>query len=196
MSALKHVLSAPASSGPWPLLVFLHGYDEGAPAELEAAVTRHGPLRGGSSKRATEEFIVVAPQLPLCGDVWVNYAGEVMELANAIPDTDPSRFYLTGFSFGGNGVFDLALAQPRFWAAAWPVDPTRVPVRDPKLPVWLSIGKLARRQQAAFIRKLALSGTSAGERVWRDEGLDHVGAATSAYGDDEIYRWLLRHRLR
>ncbi|HEX8411539.1 MAG TPA: hypothetical protein VF883_21985 [Thermoanaerobaculia bacterium] len=191
---MRHILSAPASPGPWPLLVFLHGYDEGAPTELEAGVTRHGPLRRGSSKLATDEFIVVAPQLPLCGDVWVNYADEVMALAKSIPDTDPSRFYLTGFSFGGNGVFDLALAQPGFWAAAWAVDPTRVPVRDPKLPVWLSIGNLARRQKASFISALALSGSAAGERVWCDEGLDHVGAATSAYRDDEIYRWLLRHR--
>lgn len=193
---MRHLLSIPASRGPWPLLMFLHGYDEGAPAPLEAAVTRHGPLRRGSSKRPTEEFIVVAPQLPLCGDVWVNYAGDVMALAQSIPDTDPSRFYLTGFSFGGNGVFDLALAQPRFWAAAWAVDPTRVPLRDPKLPAWLSMGNLARRQKAEFIRALALSGSAAGERVWCDEGLDHVGAATSAYRDDAIYGWLLRHQLR
>jgi len=191
---MKHILSAPASSGPWPLLVFLHGYDEGAPTELAAGVTRHGPLRHASAKIAKEQFIVLAPQLPLCGDVWVNYADEVQALALSIPDTDPSRFYLTGFSFGGNGVFDLALAQPRFWAAAWSVDPTRVPVRDPKLPVWLSIGKLARRQKAEFIRRLMLSGTAAGERVWCDEGLDHVGAATSAYRDEAIYEWLLRHR--
>jgi hypothetical protein len=179
---MRHILSTPESGGPHPLLVFLHGYDEGAPTELHTGVTRHGPLRD----RGSREFIVLAPQMPVRGDLWVNYADEVKELALSFPNTDPTRFYLTGFSFGANGVFDLLLAQPDVWAAAWAVDPTRVPMRDPGVPLWLSIGGIARRQTQAFLRALP-------NCRWRDEGLDHVGTATSAYRDEEIYTWLLAH---
>ena len=97
--------------------------------------------------------------------------------------------YLTGFSYGGNGVFDLALAQPDRWAALWPVDPTRVPQRAPKQPLWLSAGDVARAQRAPFVRALQLG--AKGERVWADDGEDHVGSARLAYGDERIYRWLL-----
>jgi hypothetical protein len=34
-----------------------------------------------------------------------------------------------------------------------------------------------------------------GERVYLDQGEDHVGTARLAYADDRIYRWLLGRRL-
>src|SRR5699024_234725 len=93
---------------------------------------------------------------------------------------DPTRTYLTGFSFGGNGVFDLALAQPGLWAALWPVDPTRPPPQDPLRPVWLSIGEAARPGRNLFARALNLQPAGAlpqGDRLYLDEGQDHVGSA-------------------
>ncbi|MBW3534585.1 MAG: hypothetical protein KY453_05120, partial [Gemmatimonadetes bacterium] len=35
-----------------------------------------------------------------------------------------------------------------------------------------------------------------GDRVWLDEGADHVGSARRAYADGRIYAWLLARRLR
>jgi len=102
---------------------------------------------------------------------------------------DASRIYLTGFSYGGNGVFDLALAQPDLWTALWAVDPTRVPRRAPTQPLWLSSGDRARGQRQAFVRASALG--ASGQRVWADDGEDHVGSARVAYGDERIYHWLL-----
>jgi predicted peptidase len=102
---------------------------------------------------------------------------------------DPSRLYLTGFSFGANGVFDLATLQPDLWAALWAVDPTRVPHPAPRQPLWLSAGELARSQRRGFVEALRLA--EHGERVWADDGEDHVGCARVAYGDERIYRWLL-----
>lgn len=184
-----------------PVLCFLHGYDEGAPTPLREGVTRHGPLRAGSAPRAVEEFIVVAPQLPRMGDHWHLHADAVraiVEEVRAAHGGDARRTYLTGFSFGGNGVFDLALAQPGYWAALWPVDPTRVPRGDPARPVWLSIGAAARRGTAGFIRTLGLQPAGpapAGDRIYLDEGEDHVGSATRAYRDERIYGWLLAQSL-
>jgi hypothetical protein len=139
------------------VLCFLHGYDEAAPTEIIEGVTRHGPIKPGSEEAATQEMIVVAPQLPAAGDIWRRYADVVRDLVSRVQvehGGDPARTYLTGFSFGGNGVFDLALCQPGFWAALWPVDPTRVPGGDPGLPVWMSSGEVSRRGEGRFVERV------------------------------------------
>ena len=184
-----------------PVLVFLHGYDEGAPMAIELALTLHGPLRPANPADALAPFLIIAPQLPVRGDVWYRHSEAVRWLVRHAHEQhggDPERSYLTGFSFGGNGVFDLALLQPHTWAALWAVDPTRVPPRDPQRPVWLSIGEIARARQAQFIRALQLAAPvsdNATDRVIVDEGGDHVGSAAMAYADRRIYRWLLTKRL-
>jgi predicted peptidase len=193
--------TAPPAAGAWPLLCFLHGYGEGAPLPIEQALTRHGPLAATSSPRITAEFIIVAAQLPTRGDVWYRYAAAVQEIVQqvqALHRADPRRTFLTGFSFGGNGVFDLALAQRELWAALWPVDPTRVPSADSGRPVWLSSGEISRRSARAFIQRLHLQplhDAEPGERVYVDQGQDHVGTARLAYQDERIYRWLLSQQL-
>lgn len=199
---LAYLLSLPPaeSSARRPVLVFLHGYDEGAPMDIHRALSLHGPLRAGNPAMARGGFIVVAPQLPVRGDYWLRSADAVRDIVRAVQAEhggDPSRTYLTGFSFGGNGVFDQALAHPGLWAALWSVDPTRVPRVDPGLPVWLSSGAISRRIQAVFSDTLRLerAGPTPGDRVWTDQGMDHVGTATLAYQDERIYRWLLDRQL-
>ena len=200
---LRYLLSVPTgdAGAPRPLLCFLHGYDEAAPIDIVEGVTRHGPLRPGSAARARSDFIVVAPQLPRAGDVWHRYADAVAEIVDGVMELaggDPARAYLTGFSYGGNGVFDLALAQPDRWAALWAVDPTRVPRAGVGRPVWLSIGNAARYQTDDFVATLGLRSAAdgiEGDRIYLDERQDHVGSATRAYRDERIYRWLLSHHL-
>ncbi len=202
---LRHVVSVPPASptggGPRPVLCFLHGYDEGAPVEIRAGVGRHGPLRPGSAPSALRDFVVVAPHLPRAGDDWHRHAADVARIVAEVTEAeggDPARTYLTGFSFGGNGVFDLGLSHPGTWAALWAVDPTRIPPRPPPAPVWLSVGGIARHGKPAFLRALHLHPAGEdpdGDRLYRDEGHDHVGSATSAYADSRIYAWLLSKRL-
>ena len=195
--ALRYLLKPPAASAgaAAPVLVFLHGFDEGAPMPIEAALTRHGPLRP-ARLHVLESFVVIAPQLPVRGDVWAEQADAVGSAVRRIHREmggDPERTYLTGFSFGGNGVFDLAIALPRCWAALWAVDPTRAPRVDPARPVWVSAGEIARSRRTSFITGLRLQ--HEGERVWRDRGEGHVESATAAYRGDHVYEWLLTHTL-
>ncbi len=198
---LAYLLSVPAGAGPWPLLCFLHGYDEGAPMPIRKALTLHGPLAPASSAAATQ-FLIVAPQLPTRGDLWYRYGVAVRAILEQVlvaTAADPQRMFLTGFSYGANGVFDLALDVPGVWAGLWPVDPTRVPGEDPGRPVWFSSGEISRRQARAFIQRLRLEPAQDGEdqdRVYQDDGQDHVDTARLAYGDDRIYRWLLRQPSR
>jgi predicted peptidase len=204
---LRYLLSVPPETGRrpgerFPLLCFLHGYGEAAPRDIRRAMTLHGPLRSSSAPRARQEFIVVAPQLLIGGDLWSRYADVLRQIVSEVRSEhggDPLRLYLTGFSFGANGVFDLGAAQPDLWAALWAVDPTRAPQKKLKRPVWLSFGEISRSRKDAFIDALALRPRDedpAGHRLWLDEGLDHVGSATSAYADERIYEWLLSEILR
>lgn len=199
---LDALLSLPEpGDGPRPVLCFLHGYGEAAPLDIHAALTKFGPLSAGASPAAAREFIIAAPQLTLAGDNWRLEADSVRSLVHTLHTEhggDPARTYLTGFSFGGNGVMDLALAQPELWAALWPVDPTRVPRRDPGKPVWLSLGEVARHATDAFAASMQLRPPAEHEtrdRVYLDQGEDHAGSARLAYADERIYTWLLKHRL-
>lgn len=200
--SLPFLVSVPGrGNAAHPTLCFLHGYDEGPPTPLEEALTRHGPFRPGNPHSLFERFIVIAPQMPARGDIWRRYAAEVKQIVRQVGKRhggDPRRTYLTGFSFGGNGVFDLALDPSAEWAALWSVDPTRIPDSDPGIPVWLSVGILARYRTRDFINALKLSpyqANTGSNRVILDEGADHVGCATAAYRDERIYEWLLsKHR--
>lgn len=198
---LPYLLSVPfddsAPPQARPVLCFLHGYGEAAPMAIDRALTLHGPLRSSSSSRARREFIIFAPQLPQAGDIWHRYTDAVRDILAEVQHAhrgDPRQTFLTGFSFGGNGVFDLAADQPDLWAALWAVDPTRVPSSDLRQPIWLSFGEVARRIKPFFIRALDLRPAEdplTRDRFYLDEGQDHVGSATFAYRDDRIYQWLL-----
>ena len=198
---LRPRISSEADESP-PLMCFLHGYDEGAPLDIFDALTRHGPLRSINPSTCTDPFVIVAPQLPFKGDIWSRYAEPVRQIVLDEAKRfacDLRRLYLTGFSFGGNGVFDLSFAQPGIWAALWPVDPTRVPAQSITIPVWLSLGEISRLQARSFIRTLDLQSAeiaTSADRIWSDAGEDHVGTATQAYNDERVYRWLLSKHLQ
>lgn len=201
LPCLVSVPETPPASGAWPLLFFLHGYDEAGPQPLEEALRQHGPLNPGAPMDARQGFVLVAPQLPRAGDHWFRFASaveQILELVLREYRGDATRCYLSGFSFGGNGVFDLAQRMPNRWAALWAVDPTRLPEDPVPQPIWLSIGQIARRQEVRFIETLGLDAASeepVGDRLYLDEGADHVRSAQLAYRDQRIYRWLLQHRL-
>lgn len=202
LPCLVSVPEAPSPAEGWPVLCFLHGYDEAAPLPAEQALTRHGPLSPTTPEGVRQRFLVVAPQLPHPGDHWFRFAKALGKTLDRVLDEfggDRARCFLAGFSHGGNGVFDLARAMPGRWAALWPVDPTRLPEDPVPQPIWLSIGQLARRQEMRFIETLGLDAASdepAGDRLYLDEGADHVRSAQLAFRDPRIYRWLERHRLQ
>ena len=195
--ALRCLLSVPLGVAPetgWPVIVFLHGRDEAAPVPVAQALTRHGPLSPRASSVATSGFIVVAPQLPAPGgDVWAARSDLIVELAEEMVSAqrgDRSRLYLSGFSFGGNGVLDIG-PKTTFWAALWPVDPTRPVAPAGDQPVWISGGDRSRaraKRLPGFVEP-----QPGARRVLHDAGLNHVETAARAYQDDAVYSWLLSH---
>ena len=63
-STLRYLIRAGGAVSGYapPLLCFLHGYDEGAPLDILAALTRYGPLRANTPSTAIAPFVIVAPQ--------------------------------------------------------------------------------------------------------------------------------------
>ena len=205
---LSGVISSPPSRRAGAaLLCFLHGRGEAQPLDTVTAMTMHGPLGATSAVDApgnNVDFVVVAPQLPIAGDHWHEQADRVVALVRAVEaehGTDPSRRDLTGFSFGGNGVFDLAHRQREIWAALWAVDPTRIPEPDLVAPLWLSLGSSARPVTASSVARLgsvaldpdARDAPAGAPRLHLDLGQGHVETAERAYADARIYRWLATH---
>lgn len=118
----------------YPLIVFLHGSGERG-SDNEAQLKQ---LPGIFN---TEEFpcFVLAPQCPK-NDVWVSFpffpqsikATDTLTRSTRLLLTlikelcanlniDTSRLYLTGYSMGGEGTFDIISRVPGMFAAAIPV---------------------------------------------------------------------------
>jgi predicted peptidase len=110
-----------------------------------------------------------------------------------------ARTYLTGFSYGGNGVLEIGVRQPDVWAALWPVEPTRPPERSADRPIWVSAGQRARKHKEAFRNvwrvqdRVRPNAAPHPERVYEDRGFHHVRTAIEAYREGDIYDWLLTH---
>jgi len=206
---LRYVVSPPPAytprTEPWPVLCFLHGRGEVAPMPILEALTKHGPLQPGVPQTVNDRFIVLAPQLPPQPQplkdpaLWSEYEPKVQEVVEEVQrnyNGDPKRTYLTGFSYGGNGALDFVSDKGKFWAARWPVDPTKVPKGYPQGPIWLSRGQCS--EYEGFINlpdfKPAEDDLS-GNRYFSDHGVIHAEAAKSAYRDDRIYNWLLTKHL-
>lgn len=196
----------PADHKPWPTLVFLHGNGEAAPKPIEQALTLWGPLRPGNPAIASEKFLVVAPQLPARskGDHWGSHAGDIQEIVDTIVargEADPKRLYLTGFSYGANGVFRVVGQQKNRWAAIWPVDPPGMFPSYFGRPIWLWYG--SQFWNANETNRATLNLAAVNEDVAKSSALytanpalAHTPIAVAAYGEARVYEWLLQQILR
>jgi predicted esterase len=210
--ALPCVVSLPdvhtQGGGPWRVLCFLHGDGEAAAytgpgkrhKDVFAALRAHGPLRPRSSLPASD-FIVLIPQLPgLGGDVWKDYAASLDEILSAVKaefNADLQHAYLSGFSYGANGVLDISDRQDGRWAALWPVDATRPFKQNPKRPpVWLWYGtdtRLNNEETSEGLLEVDPTETCpSGDKIVSNTWKGHVSTAIHAYQDRRVYMWLSR----
>lgn len=201
---LQCLVSVPdAAPAPYPVLVFLHGNGEGgpppgSPANYEAMLRVHGPLAADANARAAG-FLIIAPQLPNPGgNVWPSFAKVVEALGRDLAAElggDPSRTYLTGFSYGGSGVLDLGARSGAPWTAFWAVDPPHRSAPHVTRPIWVSAGREAGPRQAHYLGLgLGPPGGPPGSSVYELVGPGHGTVARTAYADARPYDWLLAHR--
>ena len=110
----------PASKGPWPVLVYVHGgsWYQGDKAEGEG-------WRGMNDRG----FLVVSVNYRL-GDYQTKFPAMIEDVKCAVRylrahssdyNIDPDRIYLTGHSMGGYGTWSVAMNHPDVFAALAPV---------------------------------------------------------------------------
>ncbi len=215
---LKYLVQAPegdAPKGGWPLLLFLHGYGE-CGDEIEK-VKKHGPPKLIESFPLLQQCVIVSPQCPPNSwwrvDALHALVGELVEERG---DIDRSRFYVTGLSMGGYGIWSFLSRYPSYFAAAAPIcgggDPFRLPANRPpekegvvnefdpeglrisaSLPVWAfhgvddgSVPLVEGEMMIGMLRK----GGNRSVRWTTYDGVGHVGAWERAYEDEELWEWL------
>ena len=200
----------------WPVILALHGRGERGSEGLWQ--TQIGLPQAVRDHPERWPFVIVMPQCPLTG-VWTDLDMQQMAMAALDQESaefhgDPDRTYLTGLSLGGYGAWELARAYPRRWAAIaiaasgifWSYAPERwqqltsLPAEYARAvgrtPVWLFHGSEdpvvpARESELMFA---ALKAESGHVRLWVYQSMKH-DCWTRAYGEPELPRWFLMHRI-
>jgi predicted peptidase len=184
-----------ASSGAWPLVVFLHGSGERGDALDQVKV--HGPPKL-AARGADYPFVLVSPQLA-AGRRWA--AQELHALLGVLKAElriDATRVTATGLSLGGHGVWEWASAYPQDLAGIAPVcgfgDPEDVG-RMKSVPVRAYHGDadtvVPLAEQRACIEALRAAGGTADFIVYPGVGHD---AWNPAYDDPALVPWLMARR--
>jgi poly(3-hydroxybutyrate) depolymerase len=218
-TAHKYVVYLPETWSPeasWPVILFLHGSGERGSEGMDqtqiglpAAIRLH-PERW--------PFIVVMPQVPFNQRHWTDPDMMQTAMAALAAETrefhgDPERTYLTGLSLGGYGVWEIARDFPHVFAAIVPVSggifwsyapqrwqdaglPAEYARAIGRTPAWLFHGAddpvVLPKQSVVMYEALKAAGGNV--RLWEFAGTKH-NAWDKAYGNPELPRWLLAHRL-
>ncbi|OCT17265.1 hypothetical protein A8709_27445 [Paenibacillus pectinilyticus] len=124
-SSLNYQLFVPhdfelKSEQQYPLFVFLHGIKKRG--DDISVLNKYG-LTWIAESKPDFPFIVVTPQCPADSN-WTHVYQSVIALINEITTSypvDTERMYLTGFSMGGNGTWDIAARSPELFSAIVPI---------------------------------------------------------------------------
>jgi predicted peptidase len=207
----------------WPVLCFLHGAGEAAKDSdgQEQPIEKlmdHGtpPWHCEINSPLIRDFIVISPQLPARGRWKQTDFERVQPILRTIYDGfrgDTERTYLTGFSYGGEAVFDfviwaeeLAQKEPSrkvSWAALWPVDDANDQARAscPVKRIWLHFGAWKPIPQKDTAKNLELIQAETfrnsylkTDKIYTDYAplkYGHQATCVAAYADWRVYEWML-----
>ncbi|MNI33038.1 esterase [compost metagenome] len=186
-----------ASDKKWPFILFLHGiHRRGSDIQL---LDGYGLTAMAESTKGFE-FLVAAPQCPSFSN-WPMQRDAVIALVYEVATlhkVDAERIYLTGFSMGGNGAWDLAAHYPDLFAAVVPL----AGYYDPELahllkdmPVWTFHGDqddiVSPKNTEAMVDALQQSGGNVTYTSLPDRKHPIM---EDAYGNPALYQWLLSHK--
>lgn len=200
----------------YPLVVFLHG--AGERGDDNTAQLIHGVKRF-----AQDDFLekypcfVIAPQCPN-EQIWASFSWKepdagmksdpskpmglliktIDNLEKALP-IDSHRIYVTGLSMGGYGTWELAIRQPKRFAAIAPVcggtDLKKLEaIKD--VPTWIFHGakdgavKVERSREAVETLKKA-----GGKPIYTEYPEVGHDSWNNAYADLKFYEWLFAQKL-
>ena len=204
-SGLSYLLFMPRSTkaqidGKFPMIFSLHGIGE-------RGNDLHRLKRDGLAKildgNNAFPFIVISPQCPVSTEWYYDRTDTLLkklldEVIKRYP-IDVQRIYLTGFSMGGIGAWDMAIRYPQLFAAVAPIaargESYATICAMKAVPVWAFHGGkdevVDLFKAEAIVNALRNCGGNVQLTIYPDAGHD---AWTRTYNNPELYDWFLRQR--
>lgn len=182
-----------------PLILFLHGIKKRGD---DLSVLEDYGLMRVAEQKPKFNYIVVAPQCP-ADTYWTSHRGSILKIIEEVCrqyPVDETRMYLTGFSMGGNGVWDLAARNPEVFGAVAPIAGWYEVSEAEKLtsmPIWAFHGEkddvvpISNSEvMVAAIREIG-----GNPRFTRYPDLDHQHQVMyETYSNPELYDWFEFHK--
>ena len=177
----------------YPLVIYLHGKGNDVMTPVEPWNASTFSNKSNNRKRPC---IIIAPQAPSNG--WKDAKADgVLAIAKELMDNfpiDPKRIYITGYSMGSFGTFNLISMKPDFFAAGIGVAGGASPNKADKLkdvPIWAFHGDADDVVKVGSSRRIVEALKAIGGKIKYTEipGGDH-GIATQVYADEEVHEWL------
>jgi predicted peptidase len=204
-SNAKYVLFIPHSyqgDKEYPLILFLHGAGERGTDGEKQVKQGIGNAIKFKGKEKTFPFIVILPQAVKGWQAEGDDANRALAILDEVQKTytvDSKRIYLTGLSMGGFGTWSLATALPDKWAAIAPICGGGNPKMAEKIkhiPCWCFHGDKDGAVNVQRSRDMVKALKDAGGDPRYSE-FPYVGHNSwdPAYATEELYGWLLSHRL-
>jgi predicted peptidase len=202
----KYVLFVPhdyKGTKAYPLILFLHGSGESGDDGKKQVKVGLGPAVQKDEK--TFPFFVIFPQSQERN--WnadaddAQRAMRILELVQKEYKIDPKRVCLTGLSMGGSGTWSLAVKYPDKWAAIVPIcgggGYRRQAAKIKQIPCWCFHGDADKAVKVDHSRNMIKALKAAGGEPKYDEYPDVPhNCWDRAYGSPELYKWLLKQKLK
>lgn len=179
---------------PLPLIMFLHGIKKRG---NDLSLLDGYGLIHIAEQNAEFRYIVVAPQCP-ADTYWSEnrtYLLEILEEVIREYLVDRKRIFLTGFSMGGHGAFDLAAKTKDIFAAVAPIAgwyKVNEAMNLTSIPIWAFHGEeddvVPISASESMIHAIIDQGGN--PRFTRYPGLDHSHVVMfETYRNPELYTW-------
>jgi predicted peptidase len=178
----------------YPLVIYLHGKGGDVMTPLEPGQAMDFAKEQNYRKRPC---FIIAPQCP-AGEFWSsNNSANVIKVIEILVKNlpvDEKRIYITGYSMGGFGTFDIVAKEPKLFAAAVPVagggNPTTAGSMK-RVPFWVFHGDADTVVNVEQSRKMVEGLKKAKGKVDYTEipGGGH-GIIGQVYQDEKLHEWM------
>ena len=187
-------------NGKYPLILSLHGIGERGNDLQQLKRDGLAKILDGYN---TFPFIVVSPQCPTSTEWYYDRTDtllkQLMDDVLARYPVDTARVYLTGYSMGGIGSWDMAIRYPNLFAAVAPIAARGEAYANicgmKDVPVWAFHGAkddvVALFKAEAIVKALQDCGGTVQLTVYPDAYHD---SWSRTYNNPGLYNWLLSQR--
>ncbi|MDQ0914653.1 prolyl oligopeptidase family serine peptidase [Paenibacillus sp. V4I5] len=179
----------------WGLIVFLHGMD--MRGDNVTQLLNYGLLEAANEGNLSLPFVVAVPQCP--SESYWNMERDavtaLIEELSANHRVDGRRIFLIGYSLGGYGVWDLAIHNPKMFAAIVPLSSGGQVSKAEKLKdisIWAFHGAkddiVPLEQMTDMVSAIEKHQGNVRLTIYPDLGHDIMRETLS---NQELYTWLL-----